>query len=129
MRLFAILCFLLCCLSVKVYPQADSGQLFVCWDTSLSMSDRDLEKDFEFLAKAITAKPNQEIVLYLFGTEVVEEKYKVQDGDWSSLKQRLENLPHVGATIYSKLNEKIQGKKVYVFTDGNALFKGDRLLL
>ncbi|RIV68889.1 TonB-dependent receptor plug domain-containing protein [Flagellimonas aequoris] len=129
MRLPMILCILLCCLSVKMYPQADPGQLFICWDTSLSMMDRDVEKDFEFLGKAIANKPDQEIVLYLFGTEVVEERYRVQGGDWSSLKQRLENLPYVGATIYSKLNERIEGKKVYVFTDGNTLFKSDRLLL
>lgn len=101
----------------------------ICWDVSTSMSNRDLEKDFSVLKKVFERNPDQEVQLLLFATDVEEKRYQVKDGDWSLLKEELENVPYDGATIYEALEGKIEHSNVYVFTDGNKSLSKDKMAL
>lgn len=101
----------------------------ICWDVSASMSTRDLQKDFSVLKKVFERKPDQEVQLLLFGTDVAEKQYSIKAGDWSQLKGDLENVSYDGATIYGVLKGKIKNANVYVFTDGQKSLSKDKMSL
>ncbi|MFS4447206.1 TonB-dependent receptor plug domain-containing protein [Maribacter sp. 2307UL18-2] len=101
----------------------------ICWDVSASMTTRNLEKDLSVLKKVFERNPDQEIQLLLFGTEVTEKKYGVTDGDWSQLREDLENVSYDGATIYGVLKGKIKNDNVYMFTDGQKSLSKDNISL
>ena len=101
----------------------------ILWDTSLSMLDRDLEKDFSILEKIFLRNGDQEVQLLSFGMDVNEKIYKVVGGNWSDLKNDLINTNYEGAAIYSNLKGKAKNAKVYIFTDGKKVFSNDILNL
>ncbi|MDT0607375.1 TonB-dependent receptor plug domain-containing protein [Croceitalea rosinachiae] len=105
------------------------GQTTLCWDSSLSMTDRDLEKDFSVLEHIFRKDPNQEVQLLLFNIEVTEKGYRIVDGDWQQLKNDLSNMVYDGGTVYAKLENRIKHENVYVFTDGKSILMQDALPL
>ena len=101
----------------------------VCWDNSMSMKQRDIEKDFLVLEKIFEKNPDQKVQLLLFNMLVEEKNYTITEGDWSSLKKDLLNTDYDGATVYSNLKNHVKNPQVYVFTDGKRIFSNDIMTL
>lgn len=99
--------------------KANSVALF--WDTSLSMNEKNLSLELNFLDYYISNKSDFTIQLIKFSNQVnAEQTYQIKNGDWSSLKQDLTNTTYDGSTALNPLNDKkYQLNEVYmVFTDG-----------
>jgi len=105
------------------------GQTTLCWDSSLSMTERNLEKDLSVIEHVFKKNPNQDVQLLLFNVDVTEKLYTVTNGDWNTLKEDLLTVNYDGATIFSNVANKIKYNNVYVFTDGKTNFNSDVLAL
>ncbi len=91
----------------------------ICWDTSLSMADRDIQKEFTFLEKYFKEKQQAEVGLLVFKNRVVDSQiYTVESGDWKAIRDKLEGLSFDGATSYRSLADYITGGDILLFTDG-----------
>ncbi|MFS4491561.1 TonB-dependent receptor plug domain-containing protein [Maribacter sp. 2308TA10-17] len=116
-------------LSPTFSQETQNNNTTICWDISSSMADRDLEKDLSVLEKVFQRGKNQEVQLLLFGINVEEKNYSIKEGDWTSLKNDLQNVAYDGGTVYANLKGKIKNPNVYVFTDGQKTLSKDLLAL
>ena len=105
------------------------GQTTLCWDSSASMAERNLEKDLSVLEHIFKKEPNQEVQLLLFDVSIKEKTYRIVDGDWQELKDELSNVVYDGGNIYAHLENRIKYEKTYVFTDGKSILEQDELPL
>lgn len=100
------------------YPQTQK-EVTIFWDSSSSMMDREVEKEFYFLEAYFKNSPNAKITLVSFSNTIIaKELFDVADGDWSTLKERLSNTRYDGATSYQNLEEFDGESDILVFTDG-----------
>lgn len=99
----------------------------ICWDTSYSMFERNLEQEFEVLEKIFDRSPNQNVQLLLFNLDLEEHQLEIRDGDWSQLKEILINTKADGATFYENLEDSIKYNSVYFFTDGKTVLENSLL--
>jgi len=97
----------------------------IIWDTSLSMKDRDLNKDFSILEKVFSRVSDQEVQLILFNITTEEKTYHIKDGDWQVLKKDLEAVVYDGANVYALINGAAKHPNIYLFTDGNRVYEAD----
>ena len=90
------------------------------WDTSLSMLDRDLEKDLSLINNYFSRIKQANIELITFSDILrKQQNFNIKDGDCSELLNVLRNSTYNGASNFSKLfGEKKQPDKYLVFTDG-----------
>ena len=114
---------------IPLNGQSLKKELIICWDTSRSMQNRDIEKDFSVLEEAFREFPNSAVTLILFGMESESKSYEVRAGDWLEIKKELTTVIYDGAKVYSQLNSLIEDKKVLLFTDGNQIIAKDYLSL
>ena len=92
----------------------------ICWDTSLSMNDRDIQKEMVFLNEYFKTNTTTETSVISFNTDVSEiKKFSIQDSNWNELRTMLESTNYDGATSYKELVGKIDGGDILLFTDGN----------
>ncbi|WP_394748631.1 TonB-dependent receptor plug domain-containing protein [Spongiimicrobium salis] len=101
----------------------------ICWDTSSSMADRALEKEFSVLDKIFERNQNQTVQLLFFNVTIEEREFHIQNGDWQSVKKSILEQDYDGGTLYSLLKNKIKYDQVFVFTDGKSSFAQDVLTL
>lgn len=95
----------------------ESKTVTVLWDASLSMQNRDIEKDLSFLEKYLKTK-NTKVKLVVFNNQV-KANVDFTEGNFSALRQKLKSTTYDGATDYSFLPLFIDGKsEVLFFTDG-----------
>ncbi|MGB5236034.1 MAG: TonB-dependent receptor plug domain-containing protein [Flavobacteriaceae bacterium] len=116
-----ILSVLLCWVMPGVLSaQLESPSTTLCWDTSLSMRERDLDKEFAFLESFFSEHQNTTVNLLLFSNTVhAREKFSIKSGGWDLLKQRLEELTYDGGTSFSGLREYAMKGNILIFTDGH----------
>ena len=114
-------------LSVQLFwsQESPNKKITICWDTSLSMLERNLEKEFNIIDKLFQRHPNQIVQLLSFNVQVEEQEFTIVRGDWDALKQTLIAEKADGATIYATLDGKINSDEVYFFTDGQSLMSDD----
>ncbi len=105
--------------------ETDAKNTTIIWDASLSMKDRDLEKDFSILDKIFARVPNQEVQLVLFNIATQEKTYQIKDGDWQAIKNELKAVVYDGANIYDIINDVAKYPNIYLFTDGNRVYDDD----
>ena len=92
----------------------------LCWDTSLSMKERDLDKEFSYLESFFTAHPDNEVSLLLFSNGIhTKENFSVRSGHWGLLKERLKAVDYDGGTSFRGLADYTRGGEVLIFTDGH----------
>lgn len=116
---FSIIAFLT---FILVFSQANTDtKITICWDTSFSMLERDIEKEFEILDKILHRSPELSVQLILFNTAIEERFFEISDGNWNELKEVLTHNRADGGTIYNGLSETIKNDQVYFFSDGNGL--------
>ncbi len=108
------------CLILGGYGYAqDSKNVSICWDVSLSMKNRDTEKDYYFLDAYFKTVQNAQVSLITFSNQVLsKDTYQVTSSDWSAIKQKLEELQYDGATSYASLSSYVDTGDVLLFTDG-----------
>jgi len=117
-------------MGTTIFSQEDKNEpVTICWDTSLSMSERDLDKDFSVLESFFKNTSDVKVQLLYFNIAVEEKQFAIKDGMWSELKDELRTVIYDGASIYSILKGRMKNQKVLVFTDGNKLLKNDQLVL
>lgn len=85
-------------LSIVSYSQKKVG---LYWDVSLSMKERNLERELNFLNSYFKKYSDVELKLIMFSNEVIlEQNYKIKQGDWKALKTELSKTIYDGGTSY-----------------------------
>ena len=107
--------FLLLCFSLIALSQNTT----ICWDTSLSMQDRDINKDFEYLSTYFSENNTTAVNLILFKNGVTsKEVMAISPTNWDALKIKLSAIDYDGATSYQGLAAEISQGTTLLFTDG-----------
>lgn len=115
---------------VNVFPKTQSrprqwsSQIGLIWDTSLSGLQRDTKKELELLDHIIKQKQNLTIQLGLLNNGFKQAgSFTISNGNWSMLKNKLENLVYDGGTNYSAINTRaFQADEYLLFSDGLSTF-------
>ena len=91
----------------------------IYWDTSLSMKDRDLNKEFELLNSYFDILQNLDVKLITFNnTIVIHKNHTIVNADWASLKSDLQESSYDGVAIYDILLQGYNSDVNLLFTDG-----------
>ena len=91
----------------------------ILWDASLSARQRDLDSELALLDDYFQKVQNADVELTLLRHRTSPpQSFKIKHGDWSTLKQYLDNVVYDGATNLSnwKNNKNIQ--EYLLFSDG-----------
>lgn len=107
-------------MNAETRTRKQPNQITLFWDTSLSMKERDIEKEMEMLDAYLKDINSVTIHLITFSNTLQKEKrYTIKNGDWKELRQDLENTTYDGGTDYSILASRPVNKGVvFLFTDG-----------
>jgi hypothetical protein len=122
---------------VNVFPKAQSrprtwsNQIGLIWDTSLSGLQRDVKKEIDLLGLIIKQKQNLTIQLGLLNNEFKNAgTFVITNGNWSALKQKLENITYDGGTNFSAVNAgKFSANEYILFSDGLSTFGKNTIAL
>jgi len=92
------------------------------WDASLSMQERDLKKEVAFLNNYFAYLNNVEVTFISFSNILLSnKKFKIRNGNWSSLEKEISNIVYDGGTNYDiVLNNSSTTETVLIFSDGIA---------
>ncbi|PKH50298.1 hypothetical protein CXF68_06115 [Tenacibaculum sp. Bg11-29] len=90
------------------------------WDVSLSMIDRNVEKEIALLDAYFKNLGTIKVKFITFSNTVVkEEKYTVRKGNWELLKKELRQTIYDGGTSYKAIeNVKETSDAILLFSDG-----------
>ena len=112
-------------------PRVLSNQIGLIWDCSLSGLQRDLKKELELLDLLIKQKQNLTINLGLLNNTFKNGgSFVITNGNWSSLRKRLEAIVYDGGTNFSSINQRaLIGNEYIFFTDGLSTFGKNTVLL
>jgi len=103
-------------ISFKVVSQ---NNVIICWDNSLSMNDRKIQKEFDYLKNYFLKHVNIEVTLLTFNnTNTIKNNFHVENGNWDVIKDKLQNVLYDGATSYRDLTNHIAKGDILLFTDG-----------
>ncbi len=90
----------------------------IYWDASYSMKDRQLNQELQFLDNYFLKNKEVTLKFVMFSnTILLQENYKIEGGNWKSLKKELQNTIYDGATSYSILFKEDYDEYL-LFTDG-----------
>lgn len=101
----------------KIIKQTPAS-IGIIWDNSLSCKNKDVQKEIGLLDSYFKSIKNIAVTLYninYFFTK--EETFTIKNGEWSSLKTKLENTVYDGGTRFSKINVGKHDEYLF-FTDG-----------
>lgn len=105
-----------CCITQLTFAQRS---IDLYWDSSYSMKDRNLQNELVYLNNYFKKHTDTNVNLIMFSNEVIlEEKFLVKNGNWSSLKRELDNTIYDGATNYN-ISKSLDVDEILLFTDGN----------
>lgn len=107
-------------LLLGTHVQAQTPEnITICWDASLSMQNRDLDKDFYFLDTYFKTVQNAKVTVLTFSDQILSKNdFMVSAGSWSDIKEKLKGFSYDGATSYASLGNYVTGGTVFLFTDG-----------
>ncbi|MCY7292136.1 MAG: hypothetical protein LH615_08135, partial [Ferruginibacter sp.] len=90
----------------------------IIWDNSLSCKNKDVKKELALLDAYFTYIKNTTVTLYLLNyTFSKGESFIIKNGDWLTLKAKLENTIYDGGTRFSQVNYSAHDEYLF-FTDG-----------
>ncbi|GAB5399354.1 MAG: hypothetical protein Aureis2KO_09390 [Aureisphaera sp.] len=91
----------------------------IAWDVSLSMQERNLDKELEFLDTYFSKYPNCTARVILFnGIQAKSKDFAITDGKWEPAKKLLQNAQYDGASGYHTLTKTFTDGTTLLFTDG-----------
>ncbi|MGH1384568.1 VIT domain-containing protein [Kordia sp.] len=95
-------------------------KITLLWDTSLSMKDRDIEKEIKLLDTYFSYLKNVKVHFKSFSNELItEKKFTIKNGNWNVLKDELKNTVYDGGTNYNFLHKKVKKSDlILLFSDG-----------
>lgn len=108
----------------SVQAQLESSKLnpkkiTIFWDTSLSMKDKDIEKEIAFLDQYFNNTPAIEIELIAFSNSIHFQKtFTIVKSDWTALKEEMLRFNYDGVAFFDVLLEKTTSDMNFLFTDG-----------
>lgn len=123
------------CSSLLVSAQS---MVTICWDASLSMGDRDIEKEFDFLENYFTKNPHTTVSFIVFANTLISQNtLEIVNSDWSQLKKKIVTIPNDGGTSFKDMQSlRNEDGDVLLFTDGyqnisptNPKFKGSLFIV
>ncbi len=104
---------------ITTFSITSQNNITICWDTSLSMENRNIDKEFEFLNSYFIENKNIKATVILFSNSVLEKNnYSIINSDWSKIKVKLLNSIYEGATSYKQLPLMTTMGDMLIFTDG-----------
>jgi len=127
--------FFLCVLILQTFVEAKPDYLIpstkkitIFWDTSLSMRDKDLDKEINLLENYFYNIPNVEVKLVTFSNTInLQKSFTIVNSDWNQLKEELLAINYDGVAFYDVLLEDTTSDINFLFTDGIEVI--DKLLL
>ena len=95
-------------------------EITLYWDSSLSMKDRDLEKELSFLNEYFSYLNNLNVRFISFSNIVISDmKFIVRDGRWDFLNEEIRNVIYDGGTSFNNLSDiKDDADIKLLFSDG-----------
>lgn len=107
-------------LNPKKRIRRKAAEITLFWDASLSMKERDIQKEIDLLASYFSYIENIKVHFKSFSNIVLNEKtFNIQNGDWSDLKSEIQHTVYDGGTNYNILNYKLKNTDlVFLFSDG-----------
>lgn len=114
----------------QIYPQGKTllkqhpKRIALYWDISGSMINESKSLDYNLLDKYFAEIRDVIVELHTFNI-ILNKPYtfKIENGDWSSLRSALENAPYDGATQMGKINfAKSKTDDILLFSDGLSNF-------
>jgi tetratricopeptide (TPR) repeat protein len=103
-------------------------KITIFWDTSLSMKDKDIDKEITFLDHYFNNTPTIEVELIAFSNSIDLQKiFTVVNSDWKTLKEELLKTNYDGVAFFDVLLEKTISDMNFLFTDGIEVI--DKLVL
>lgn len=117
-------------LNPSVRKRKKPSKISFLWDTSLSMKDRDLEKELNLLDAYFTKLKNVDIDFTSFSNTIInEQKIKIRNGNWAELKNILINTVYDGATSYAQIeNLKNTSDVILLSSDGLTTLSASRFI-
>ncbi|MBU3010568.1 DUF2135 domain-containing protein [Polaribacter vadi] len=103
---------------LKKRDKPKSVSLF--WDVSLSMKNRNLDKETDLLEAYFKELENVEVQLVLFSNTIIcNKKYHIKNGNWTTLKNKLGQSIYDGATSYKEIsNLNTKSDVIILSSDG-----------
>ncbi len=107
-------------LNPKKRIRKKATDITIFWDASLSMKERDIQKEIDLLASYFSYVENVKVHFKSFSNIVLKEKiFDIRNGDWNNLKNEIRNTVYDGGTNYNILNSKLKDTDlVFLFSDG-----------
>ncbi|PWL38940.1 hypothetical protein DKG77_11980 [Flagellimonas aquimarina] len=95
------------------------SKVMLLWDTSLSMKDRSLDKEFRFLDNYFKNLGDVQVVFQPIGHQFGKRtSHNIGNGNWETLKKTIESVVYDGA-IDHRLWQKLEtSQQTLFFTDG-----------
>jgi len=92
------------------------------WDASLSVKDRNLEKELAFLDNYLSYLNTATINFISFSNTILSKKsFKIKNGNWGALKKEIEQTVYDGGTNYNVIfNNASKSDFNLLFSDGMA---------
>ncbi|OUR96109.1 hypothetical protein A9Q86_16305 [Flavobacteriales bacterium 33_180_T64] len=109
-------------LSPKKRLRQKPKQITIYWDASLSMENRNLEKEISFLDSYFSNLKNIDISFIVFSNTLLKNKsFKIENGNWNTLKEDIKNIVYDGGTNYDVIyNLNTNSDVSLLFSDGLA---------
>lgn len=102
----------------QLFSQDKPVDLVVYWDVSLSMENREIEAEIEYLQQYLSNNPVSSVKLIKFNNRVLsEESFTVSPVSWEPLKASLLNCTYDGHTSFTFLKNFNKGISSLIFTD------------
>lgn len=107
------------------------NQVSIIWDKSLSGKNRDLEKEFALLNEFFKNNPDMIVELGLLDIRFKKAQiFRIEKGNWSALKNYLNQLSYDGGTDYSQVKSGVlHGTNYLFFSDGLSTFGQSQIAL
>lgn len=97
------------------------------WDVSLSCKNRDLKKELDLLDNYFKQFKNTQVSLYFLSYNFEKKQtFTISNGDWSVLKNQLENTKYDGGTRFSQIKLPTHDEYLF-FTDGLSSLSNNQL--
>ena len=95
----------------------------ILWDNSLSMKDRDLEKELEYMEQFFKKIKMTKVHFQTFGYELGKKQvFQVRNGNWSTLRELILKTPNDGGSRKQVLEILKPEEFTLIFTDGQDFF-------
>jgi len=103
-------------------------KITIYWDTSLSMKNKDIDRELAFLTSYFNKTPNAVVDLIAFSNSIdLQQRFDIVNSNWNDLKEELLNTNYDGVAFYDVLLEETTSDINFLFTDGIEVI--DKLIL